>query len=146
MLIRRIITSHFCTAVGGQQFRKESSKLQMRIKFECYYFCFHFWLLSCRYVMLQKRVLNKPKWGARSNRALIIFSNRRAFLFGYNSRPTNSLQFYAQNSNGETFFGPPFTDAASLSLPSPSVSCYCITVRTFLILTSLASVTDTQSQ
>ena len=64
VLIRRIIESHFCTAVGGQQFRKESRKLQMRIKIERYYSFFHYCLLSCRYVMLQIRVLNKPKWGA----------------------------------------------------------------------------------
>ena len=34
VLIRRIITSHLCTAVGGQQFRKESKKIQSRIIFE----------------------------------------------------------------------------------------------------------------
>ena len=28
VLIRRIIVSHLCTAVGGQQFREESKKLQ----------------------------------------------------------------------------------------------------------------------
>ena len=61
VLIRRILTSHLCTAVGGQQFQKESQKLLMRIKFERYYSFFHYCLLSCRYVMLKKRVLNKPK-------------------------------------------------------------------------------------
>ena len=34
VLIRRIIALHLCTAVGGQQFRKESKKLQTRIIFE----------------------------------------------------------------------------------------------------------------
>ena len=34
MLIRWIITSDVCIAVGCQQFRKESRKLQMRIMFE----------------------------------------------------------------------------------------------------------------
>ena len=47
-LIRRIIASHFCIAVGFQQFRKESKNLLMRIKFERYYFFFHYCVLSCR--------------------------------------------------------------------------------------------------
>ena len=34
MFIRMIITSDLCTAVGCQQFRKESRKLQRRITFE----------------------------------------------------------------------------------------------------------------
>ena len=31
--------------------------------YERYDFFFHFYLLSCRYVMLQKSILSKPKWG-----------------------------------------------------------------------------------
>ena len=31
--------------------------------FENYYFFFHYCLLSSRYVMLQKSILSKPKWG-----------------------------------------------------------------------------------
>ena len=65
VLIRRIIASHLCTAVGRQQFREESRKLQKRIMFEHYYFFFHFYLSLCRYVLLQRRILSKPKWGAR---------------------------------------------------------------------------------
>ena len=34
--------------------------------FEHYYSFFHYWLLSCRYVMLEKSILNKPKWGAQT--------------------------------------------------------------------------------
>ena len=33
----------------------------------CYSF-FHYFLLSCRYVMLQKRILSKPTWGAKPPR------------------------------------------------------------------------------
>ena len=62
MLIRRIIASHLCTRTGCQQFRKESRKLQTRINFKRYYFFFHYCLLSCRYGMLQKSILSKPKW------------------------------------------------------------------------------------
>ena len=57
VLIRRIIGSHLCTPVGGQQFYKESRKLQARIIFEHYYYFFHYCLLSCRNVMLQKSIL-----------------------------------------------------------------------------------------
>ena len=59
--------------VSGQQFCKESIKLQTRIIFERCYSVFHYCLLACRYVMLQKSILSKPKWveqavvwGARS--------------------------------------------------------------------------------
>ena len=31
--------------------------------FENYYSFFHYCLLSCRYVMIQKSILNEPKWG-----------------------------------------------------------------------------------
>ena len=31
--------------------------------FESYYSFFHHCRLSCRYVMLQKSILSKPKWG-----------------------------------------------------------------------------------
>ena len=55
-----------CTAVGGQQFRKESRKLQTRIIFKRYYFFFDYCLLSCRYVMLQNSILFTPKWGAQA--------------------------------------------------------------------------------
>ena len=41
ILIRWIITSDFCTAVGCQQFHKESRKLQRRIVFERNYFFYH---------------------------------------------------------------------------------------------------------
>ena len=33
---------------------------------ERYYFFFHYCLLSCRYVMFQKRILSKLKWGAQA--------------------------------------------------------------------------------
>ena len=33
---------------------------------ERYYSFFYYCLLSCRYVMFQKRVLSKPKWGAQA--------------------------------------------------------------------------------
>ena len=68
VLIRRIIGSRLCKAVVGQQFSKRSRKLQTRIMFENYYFFFHYCLLSCRYAMLQKSILNKPKWGGTSSR------------------------------------------------------------------------------
>ena len=55
--------SHLCTAVGGQQFRKERRKLQTRIMFELYFPFFHNCLLHYRYVMFHKRFLSKPKWG-----------------------------------------------------------------------------------
>ena len=54
------------TAVGGRQFRKESRKLQTGIIVKRYYFFFNYCLLSCRYVMLQKRTPSKPKWGAQA--------------------------------------------------------------------------------
>ena len=47
-LIRLIIASHLCAAVGGQQFRKEWRKIQTRIMFERYYSFFHYCLLSYR--------------------------------------------------------------------------------------------------
>ena len=65
MLIGRIIGSHLCTPVSGQQFRKEWRKLRTRIMFETYYSFFHYCLLSCRYVMFRSRILSKPKWGAQ---------------------------------------------------------------------------------
>ena len=34
--------------------------------FENYYSFFHYFLLSCRYVMLQNSILSKPKWGAQA--------------------------------------------------------------------------------
>ena len=68
--IRRIIVSHLCTAVGGQQFRKKWKKFQMRIMFELYYSFFHYFLLYCCYVMFQKRFLSKPKWGGGTRSCL----------------------------------------------------------------------------
>ena len=44
VFIKRIIASHLCKAVGGQQFRKEWRKLQTRIMFECYY---SFSIIAC---------------------------------------------------------------------------------------------------
>ena len=41
VLIRRIITSDLCTAVGWQQFRKESRKLQRRTMVERNHFFYH---------------------------------------------------------------------------------------------------------
>ena len=38
----------------------------MRIMFENYYSFFHYCLLSCRYVMLQKSILSESKWGAQA--------------------------------------------------------------------------------
>ena len=64
--MRRIIGSHLCKAVGGQQFCKQSRKLQTKIMFENYYSFFHYCLLSCRYAMLQKSILNESKWGAQA--------------------------------------------------------------------------------
>ena len=63
MLIGWIAASYLCTSVGGQQFRRESRKLRTRIMCERYYSFFHNYLLSCSYVMVQKRVLSKPEWG-----------------------------------------------------------------------------------
>ena len=34
--------------------------------FENYYSFFHYYLLSCRYAMLQKSILNESKWGAQA--------------------------------------------------------------------------------
>ena len=62
VLIRRIIASHLCTAVGGQQFCKQLRKLQTRIILERYFSLFHYYLLSSPYVMLQKSILRNPKW------------------------------------------------------------------------------------
>ena len=42
--------------------------------FERYYSFFHDCLLFCRYVMFQKRILSKPKWGAEA-------------IFGSNTAP-----------------------------------------------------------
>ena len=63
MLIKRIITSRLCAAVGGHEFRKEWRNLQTKIMFEHYYSFFRYCLFSCRYVMFQKSILSKPKWG-----------------------------------------------------------------------------------
>ena len=63
MLIKRTIESQFCTAVGGQQFCKKSRKLKTKIIFEHYYSFFHYCLLFCHYVLLEKSILSKPKWG-----------------------------------------------------------------------------------
>ena len=38
----------------------------MRIMFERYYSFFHYCVLSCRFVMFQKCILCKPKWGGHS--------------------------------------------------------------------------------
>ena len=65
---RLIIGSHLCAAVGGQQLCKQSRKLQTRIMFENHYFFVHYCLLSCRYAMLQKSILNEPKLGGTSSR------------------------------------------------------------------------------
>ena len=35
--------------------------------FENYYYFFHYCLWSCRYVMLQKSILSKPKWGHKQS-------------------------------------------------------------------------------
>ena len=70
VLIRLIIASHLCTADGGQQFRKEWRKLQTRIMFERYYSFFQYCLLFYRYVMFQKRILCKPKWGGGHKQSL----------------------------------------------------------------------------
>ena len=37
-------------------------------KFENFSSFFHYCMLSCRYVMLQKSILSKPKWGITSSR------------------------------------------------------------------------------
>ena len=55
----RIIESQFCKAIASQQFCKESRKLQTRIMPERYCSFFHYYLLSCRYVLFQKRILSK---------------------------------------------------------------------------------------
>ena len=39
----------------------------MRIMFENYYSVFHYCLLSCGYVMLQKSILNELKWGHKQS-------------------------------------------------------------------------------
>ena len=79
MSITRIIESHLCTAVGGQQFYKELKKLQTRIIFEGHYSFFHDCLLSCSYVMAQKSILSKPMLGAQ------------AFVRGGHSPPATPL-------------------------------------------------------
>ena len=66
VLIRRIIGSHLCKTVGGQQFCKQSRKLQTRMMFENYYSFFHHCRSSSRYVMLQKSISSKPRWGAQA--------------------------------------------------------------------------------
>ena len=63
-LIRPIIASHLCTAVGCQQFRKESRKCQRKIMFEHNYSFFHHCLLSCSYVMFQKQCFELSERGA----------------------------------------------------------------------------------
>ena len=55
VLIRRNIASHLFTAVGCQQFRKESRKHRRKTMFERNCFFFHHCLLSCRCVMIQKQ-------------------------------------------------------------------------------------------
>ena len=65
LLIRRIIASHLRTVVGGLQFCR-IEKLQTRIIFERNDSFFYCCLLSCRYVMLQKSILSKLKWGAQA--------------------------------------------------------------------------------
>ena len=60
VLIRRIIASHLCTAVGCRQLRKKT-----RILFEHYYSHFHHYLLLGRYVMFENSILSKPKGGGR---------------------------------------------------------------------------------
>ena len=62
-LIRRNIASDLCTAVGCQQFRKESRKRQKKIMFERNYFFFHHCLLFCRCVMFQKQYFEQAKMG-----------------------------------------------------------------------------------
>ena len=55
VLVRRNIASDLCTAVGCQQFRKETRKRRRKIMFERYYFfCYHC-LLFCRSLMFQKQ-------------------------------------------------------------------------------------------
>ena len=66
MLIRRIIASHLCTAASCQQFRKKIEKTSNENYILTYYSFFHYRLLSCRYVMFQKRILSKPKSGAQA--------------------------------------------------------------------------------
>ena len=68
MLMRWIITSDLCKAVGCQQFRKESRKLQRRIMFERNYSFYHH--CSCIAVTWcsKNSNLSKPKWGGTSIR------------------------------------------------------------------------------
>ena len=56
VLIRQIIASHLCTAIGGHQFRKESTKLQTRIVFERYY---SFFTIACYLVFWCKNNSSK---------------------------------------------------------------------------------------
>ena len=46
----------------SQRIEKTSSEVMFE---RCYSF-FHYCLLFCRYVMFQKRILSKPKWGAKA--------------------------------------------------------------------------------
>ena len=39
--------------------------------FENYYSFFHYCLLSCRYAMLQKSILNEPKWGGGHKQSFV---------------------------------------------------------------------------
>ena len=64
VLIRWNIASDLCdTAVGCQQFRKKSRKLQRRIMFGRNYFFFHHCVLSYHCVMFQNSNLSKSKRG-----------------------------------------------------------------------------------
>ena len=68
MLIRRIIASHLCTAVGYQQFRKAWRKYQRRIMFESTVIIPFTVIVCCLVVTRHSKnsILSKSKWGAQA--------------------------------------------------------------------------------
>ena len=53
---------------------------QKLFMFERYYLYFHYSLCSYRYVMFQKRILSKPKWGAPASRPPLATSIATALI------------------------------------------------------------------
>ena len=49
--------------------------------FENYYSFFHYCLLSCRYAMIQKSILNEPKWGGHKQSFFCELTQARSQKF-----------------------------------------------------------------
>ena len=63
VLIRRIIASHLCTAVGYQQFRKESENVKREL---CLNIIIPFSITVCCLIVTlcsKSSILSEPKWG-----------------------------------------------------------------------------------